>query len=159
MTRKICKNDGIFLSVCMDIHGCRLGISVKVSMDILSQTIHRSSMDVGQVSLSKYGYSTIDYPRMSARCMYSGQLRQGVCILQPAVVSANYMIMNIISCTRTPHLSYTLYREGQTIDRVNEAVCRTLPEMPHRAVDIHMFALYKLGTSPCNCQLQAYKKS
>ena len=28
--------------------------------------------------------------------------------------------------------------------------------MPHRAADIHMFALYMLGTSPCKYQLQAY---
>ena len=42
------------------------------------------------------------------------------------LVSANYMIMNIISRTHVPHLPYTLYREGQAIGRVNkEAVCRS----------------------------------
>ena len=42
------------------------------------------------------------------------------------LVSANYMIVNMISRTRAPHLPYTLYREGQAIGRVNkEAVCRS----------------------------------
>ena len=36
------------------------------------------------------------------------------------------MIMNIISRTRAAYLPYPLYREGQTIGRVNkEAVCRS----------------------------------
>ena len=36
--------------------------------------------------------------------------RKGACILQSAV-------LNIISCTHTPHLPYTLYREGQAIKK------------------------------------------
>ena len=28
-------------------------------------------------------------------------------------------------------------------------------EMPHRAAEIHMFALYKLSINPCKYQLQA----
>ena len=36
------------------------------------------------------------------------------------LVSANYMIINIISCMHAPHLPYTSYREGQVIGRVNK---------------------------------------
>ena len=47
------------------------------------------------------------------------------------LVSANYMIINIISRTRVPHLPYTLYREGQAIGRVSkQAVCRNTRQ-PH----------------------------
>ena len=49
---------------------------------------------------------------------YSGQLRQAreLGILQPLqqsyqLVSTNYMLVNIISCTFTLCLPYTLYRE------------------------------------------------
>ena len=48
------------------------------------------------------------------------------------LVSANCMIMNIISRMRTPHLPYTLYREGQAIGRVNkEAICQNTKQ-PHK---------------------------
>ncbi len=50
-------------------------------------------------------------------------VRQGACILQPAVLSANYILVNIISRTCAPYLPY---REGQAIGRVNkEAICRS----------------------------------
>ena len=47
------------------------------------------------------------------------------------LVSANYMLVNIISCTRAPYLPYTLHRESRAIGRVNkEAVCRSTKQ-PH----------------------------
>ena len=69
---------------------------------------------------------------------YSGQLivkaRELVfCSQQPyQLVSPNYMLVNIISCTHAPYFPYTLHREGQAISGVHkDAVCQSIKQ-PHK---------------------------
>lgn len=82
--------------------------------------------------------------------------------LLPTMCLVNCCVVNVTrSKTIFPWSILSTGESGVTVKQLyEEKVVNTLPEVPHRAADIHMYmcALYKLATSSCNYQLQVYKK-